>query len=152
VTCASTQLGSNLAAGDQFVAQPHQPAQHGRIVAGGIDADAGVAPPTEAIENRRRAAFGVIEGWLGCSRTLLTSAQADGVAEAGDDSIFSRPGSGPVAHQFETAAASPADRVRHLRQRRRCCASDSSQSRNATNRQREMATKAGASWLSMIVG
>jgi len=74
---------------DDVVEQPQQLADHRRIVAGRIDADAGVArSKQDAVEDRSRDALGVVEGMVGLQPHAHPSLQADGVAKGRGHGAF----------------------------------------------------------------
>ena len=95
-------LRRNLQPRDDTVEQPQQFADHSRIVAGRVDADAGIAgSEQQAVEDRGGNALEVIEGMVGLQPHAHPPVQADGVAKSGgylallrdQDQVL-------VAHQF----------------------------------------------------
>ena len=95
-------LRRNLQPRDDVVEQPQQPADHRRIVAGRIDADAGVAgAQQDAVEDRGGDALGVVEGMIGLQPHAHPPAQADGVAKGrGHLAFFRHQDEVLVAHQL----------------------------------------------------
>ena len=95
-------LRRDLQPGDDIVEQPQQAADHGGIVAGRIDADAGVAgSQQDAVEDRGGDAPGVVEGMIGLQPHAHPAAQADGVAKGRCHLAFFRHQDQVlVAHQF----------------------------------------------------
>ncbi len=84
-------LRRNLQPRNDAVEQPQQPADHGRIVAGRIDADAGIArSEQDAVEDRGGNAPGVVEGMIGLQPHAHPPLQADGVAEGRGHRAFLR--------------------------------------------------------------
>src|SRR5213080_2127615 len=80
-----TSLRWNLQSPNNLVEQLQQPADHNRIVACGINADAGVAGSQhDAVEDRGGDALGVIKGMTRLQPPAHSSTQSDGVANSGN--------------------------------------------------------------------
>ena len=95
-------LRRNLQPRDNAVEQPQQFADHGGIVAGRIDTDAGIArSKQDAVEDRGGDAPGVVEGMIGLQPHAHPPLQADGVAKRrGHRAFLGDQDQILVAHQF----------------------------------------------------
>ncbi len=95
-------LRRNLQSGNDLVEQTQQAADHSRIVACRVDADAGIArSQQDAVQDRGGDAIGVIKGMIGLQPHAHPPAQPDCVAKAARYLAFLRNQDEIlVAHQF----------------------------------------------------
>ena len=105
---------------DDAVEQPQQVADDCRVVAGRIDADAGVARSEQnAVEDRGGNAPGIVEGMIGLQPHAHPALQADGVAKGrGHGAFLGDQDQVLIAHQLGDACGHfRRDPARELRQR-----------------------------------